>query len=87
MNARTYQLLLARMKRNANTYPPYANLHTVVGVLREEYMEFEQEVFKHDRDLDQVEAELIDIAAACLGAVDQLTPETVVRADRVKLTT
>lgn len=74
--------VFARIERNRSVYGPYANLHTVLGVLHEEYDEVKHEIVTHHREPEKLRSELIDLAAACLDAASQL-PQIYVRADRL----
>jgi len=49
-----------------------ASLHEGLGIIREEYIEFEQEVFKKVRKIDDVLSELVQIAAMCQKVAEGL---------------
>lgn len=55
-------------------FGPYASLHEVLGVLQEEVVEFNEQVYLKQalRDPAKVEAELIDIAQVAMRAVAEI---------------
>lgn len=46
-------------------YRPIHSIHEGLAVIREEYREFEQEVFKQNQDAQQMLNELVQLAAMC----------------------
>lgn len=53
----------------------FHNAHEALGVIREEYIEFENEVFKNRKTYDPLKAreEAIQIAAMCVRFITELT--------------
>jgi hypothetical protein len=55
-------------------YPNMTTAHEALGIIREEYVEFEQEVFKkqHLHDKARMRKELTQVAAMCVRAIVDL---------------
>ena len=72
------EMVVKEMERAEELYPALTTEHEALGVIREEYCEFEREVFKKPfaRSLDRMLSELVQIAAMAertavdLGLVD-----------------
>jgi len=61
------------LKYSQDLHPPIRSLHEGLAIILEEYMEFQQEVFKKKPDPVHVMAELGSVAAMCQRlAEDQL---------------
>lgn len=63
------------MERANAIHGPMNSAHEALAVIREEYLEYEKEVFKKDRDLDHMREELIQLAAMAIKAVLCTCPE------------
>lgn len=66
--------------RAKTLFPDIANPHEALGIIREEYVEFEQEVYRFNlrkgRDSrPEMRAELIQLAAMCIRAIADLNLE------------
>jgi hypothetical protein len=58
--------------RSNTKHGPFVSVHDGLGVLREEYLELEKEVFwGHDKS--KIRAEAIDVAAMAVKLVDSLS--------------
>jgi len=70
--------------RAAARWPDYNSFHEALGVLREEYREFEEEVFKKKQSRKLLRAEAVDIAVVCLRVMTELTTREQVAAEEAK---
>lgn len=61
------EIASARQKFN-----PIHSVHEGIAVIREEYLELEQEVFRHDIDRDAIYAEMVQLAAMCRRCAEDL---------------
>lgn len=67
----TLSKIQQRMDAAKKLYGQYASLHEVMGVLQEEFREAEIEL--HKSDWTALRKELLDIAAVCIRANDEIT--------------
>lgn len=66
----------AELLRSKTLFPAtFHNQHEAIAVIREEYLELEQECFKNQKnyDLDKQRKEAVQIAAMCLRFIVELT--------------
>jgi len=80
----TFAAVETEMHQSTRVYRPFKSPHEALGIIREEYLEFEQALF-HGSDSDTAE-EAIQLAAMALKYLCQLvTPEDLkVAADRCR---
>lgn len=62
------ELVRARSKHPNGIY----DIHKAVGVILEEYREFEQEAFKQNIDRQAIRKELLQLATMCIRAIEDL---------------
>lgn len=69
----TFPYLVAlELEKARNAHGPQRVPHESLGVIREEYVEFEQEVFARKHDPLRMLAELVQLAAMCQRAAEDL---------------
>ncbi len=64
--------VVAECQRARKTHPPTHSIHEGLGVLMEEFDEFQREVFKKDASLIGLESELVQIAAVCRNIYNEV---------------
>lgn len=60
------------VRRARDLHPPFPSLHHGVAVIREEYLEMEDEAFKKHVDMNALRKELIQLAAVCARMVEDV---------------
>ncbi len=57
----------------AGKFPPFYSAHEGWGIIREEYLELEDEIMRKDRDIDQMRKEAMHLAAMALRFIIDVT--------------
>ncbi len=66
-------VLAAVAEARARHPQPFTDMHHALGILREEYHELEMEIFKRRPREAALQEELLQIAAVCLRAIEDVT--------------
>lgn len=67
-----HHLMTEELGRSRLVWPNFHSGHEALGVIREEYKEFEDEIFKKRPNPEDILHELVQIAANCQRAAEDL---------------